>query len=454
MTTENLVPEPPLPTLQRLDTTIPADLDAKAIGKAWFTTLALSVEVGDVQGVTKLFVDDGFWRDILAFTWDFRTFSGLTKITQFLVDCSKSPRPTAFASRDDAYLGLQRSYPDIAWINLFFQTIRWKNNRKREIEFVDKSLMVLIVGGGQSGLDVAARLKALDVPTLIIEKNQRIGDNWRNRYHALCLHDPVWYDHVPYLPFPPTWRVYTPAAKLANRLESYAEALELNVRTSSLVVNAMQDGDLGNGLVSKKVLFPRTPAWILSKGQILHSNQHKDAADYIGKRVFVVGASTSAHDICVDRHENGVDVTIHQRSSTYVMSTTDGWKVVAQGNHSSSYFTVRTYSLVYFEGGRPTDIADRLSASFPNHVTVGLAQRQTKDIVELDKFVCMLKFHHGNIDYASASQLIVDGKTKLKSGSQLERLTETGVKFEDGPERKRKLGVNELRFEPARLMIE
>ncbi|KAH0581215.1 hypothetical protein H2248_012332 [Termitomyces sp. 'cryptogamus'] len=120
MTTENLVPEPPLPTLQRLDTTIPADLDAKAIGKAWFTTLALSVEVGDVQGVTKLFVDDGFWRDILAFTWDFRTFSGLTKITQFLVDCSKSPRPTAFASRDDAYLGLQRSYPDIAWINLFF----------------------------------------------------------------------------------------------------------------------------------------------------------------------------------------------------------------------------------------------------------------------------------------------------------------------------------------------
>ncbi|KAH0581217.1 hypothetical protein H2248_012334 [Termitomyces sp. 'cryptogamus'] len=169
------------------------------------------------------------------------------------------------------------------------------------------------------------------------------------------------------------------------------------------------------------------------------------------------------------------------------MSTTDGWKVVAQGNHSSSYFTVRTYSLVYFEGGRPTDIADRLSASFPNHVTVGLAQRQTKDIVELDKFVCMLKFHHGNIDCmqitsgidwmlsvheafepispskelhsdywddASASQLIVDGKTKLKSGSQLERLTETGVKFEDGPERKRKLGVNELRFEPARLMIE
>ncbi|KAG5339860.1 hypothetical protein C0989_003253 [Termitomyces sp. Mn162] len=59
------------------------------------------------------------------------------------------------------------------------------------------------------------------------------------------------YDHMPYLPFPPTWRVYTPVAKLAHRLESYAEALELNVRTSSLVVNAMQDGDLWNVRISR-----------------------------------------------------------------------------------------------------------------------------------------------------------------------------------------------------------
>ncbi|KAG6882342.1 hypothetical protein C0992_012019, partial [Termitomyces sp. T32_za158] len=238
---------------------------------------------------------------MLALTWDFRTFSGLPKITQFLADCLGTARPSAFALRDDAYLGLQQPYPDLAWISLFFDfetpsgiasgiarlvpiasgewkahTVytnledlkgfpekigllrdaapnhgKWVSERKREVEFVDKSPVVLVVGGGQCGLEVAARLKALDVPTLIVEKNQRIGDNWRNRYDALCLHDPVWYDHMAYLPFPPTWPVYAPAAKLANWLESYAETLELNVWTSSTVVKATQDGDLWRVLISR-----------------------------------------------------------------------------------------------------------------------------------------------------------------------------------------------------------
>ncbi|KAG6875082.1 hypothetical protein C0992_005297 [Termitomyces sp. T32_za158] len=242
MSTDNLhLPEPSLPTLQKLNATIPADLDAKAVAKAWFAAFTHSIEAGDAQRVAKLFVDDGYWRDMLALTWDFRTFSGLPKITQFLADCLGAARPSAFVLRDDAYLGLQQPYPDLAWISLFFDfettsgiasgiarlipiangewkahTVytnledlkgfpekigllrdaapnhgKWVSKRKREVEFVDKSPVVLVVGGGQCGLEVAARLKALNVPTLIVEKNQRIGDNWRNRYDALCLHDPV-----------------------------------------------------------------------------------------------------------------------------------------------------------------------------------------------------------------------------------------------------------------------
>ena len=49
----------------------------------------------------------------------------------------------------------------------------------------------MIIGAGQSGLDVGARLKFVDIPTLILDKNPRVGDQWRNRYKALCLHDPV-----------------------------------------------------------------------------------------------------------------------------------------------------------------------------------------------------------------------------------------------------------------------
>ena len=55
-------------------------------------------------------------------------------------------------------------------------------------------------GGGQGGIALAARLKRLEVPTIIIEKNERAGDSWRKRYKSLCLHDEIWQNHLPYLP--------------------------------------------------------------------------------------------------------------------------------------------------------------------------------------------------------------------------------------------------------------
>ena len=61
---------------------------------------------------------------------------------------------------------------------------------------------VLIVGGGQGAIGLGARLRQLGVPTIIVEKNERAGNSWRKRYKSLCLHDPVWYDHLPYIDFP------------------------------------------------------------------------------------------------------------------------------------------------------------------------------------------------------------------------------------------------------------
>jgi cation diffusion facilitator CzcD-associated flavoprotein CzcO len=43
--------------------------------------------------------------------------------------------------------------------------------------------------------------------------------------------------------FPSTWPVYSPAKKLANWLEYYAEGLELPVWTSSNITSAIQDKD-------------------------------------------------------------------------------------------------------------------------------------------------------------------------------------------------------------------
>ena len=90
---------------------------------------------------------------------------------------------------------------------------------------------VLIVGGGQGGIALAARLKRLGVPAVVVEKNERAGDSWRKRYASLCLHDPVWYDHMPYLPFPEHWPVFTPKDRMGDWLEMYVKVMELDYRS-------------------------------------------------------------------------------------------------------------------------------------------------------------------------------------------------------------------------------
>ena len=299
--------EVPLPTLSKLgNPSIPADLDAVKLATEWLSSFANFAEQGDINGILSLIPDSQlssnifkesaasidttttdfavYWRDVLALTWDFRTFEGTPKIKQFLIDRLSKPKTISnIQLRSSSQL--VKPYPDLAWIQLSFSfetqfglgsgivrlipistgggggpnsndnaaVVVWKahsiftnlddlkgfpekigalrnaqpNHGKWEAErekasFLDKDPTVLIIGGGHSGLDVAARLKALDIPALVIEKNERIGDNWRTRYDALCLHDPVCeyliicktfdyttkkhfslitgYDHMPYFP--------------------------------------------------------------------------------------------------------------------------------------------------------------------------------------------------------------------------------------------------------------
>ena len=77
-------------------------------------------------------------------------------------------------------------------------------------DYADRDPTVLVVGGGQAGLSIAARLKQLQIDTLIVDRGTRIGDNWRKRYHALTLHNQVQVNHLPYMPFPPNWPTYIP----------------------------------------------------------------------------------------------------------------------------------------------------------------------------------------------------------------------------------------------------
>ena len=76
-------------------------------------------------------------------------------------------------------------------------------------------------------------LKRLNVPTLIVDALARPGDSWRSRYRSLYLHDPIYLDDLPYLPFPDHWPIYTPKDKMGDWLESYVKIMELDYWSSS-----------------------------------------------------------------------------------------------------------------------------------------------------------------------------------------------------------------------------
>ena len=223
-----------------LDEPLPEDLNATEIAHEWFSQLALFVQSADAAGIVDLLAGDPFWRDVLAITWDFRTFRGPASIKEFLDQRLKVANLTNFNLENAKVVELPAAITWIQGIFTFevgggvglgsgvFRLIptpdgRWKaytvytsltglkdypervgklrnplpnhgtwlEQREREVGFVDSEPYVVVVGGGHGGLIIAARLKHLDVPTLVLEKQDRIGDTWRKRYESLCLHDPV-----------------------------------------------------------------------------------------------------------------------------------------------------------------------------------------------------------------------------------------------------------------------
>ena len=171
-------------------------------------------------------------------------------------------------------------------------------------------------------------------------EEERAGDSWRKRYKSLCLHDPVWYDHMPYIPFPDDWPVFSPKDKLGDWLEMYAKVMELNYWGSTLCESASYDEArqewtvkvVRNGkpvtLKPKQLVLatgmsavpnmPKFPGMEKFKGEQHHSSKHPGPDAYAGKKCVVIGSNNSAHDICAALWEAGADVTMVQRSSTHV----------------------------------------------------------------------------------------------------------------------------------------
>ncbi|KAE9367489.1 putative flavin-containing monooxygenase YUCCA3 [Stipitochalara longipes BDJ] len=478
-----------------------------AVAQQWLTRLENLLKSNDIASLPSIMHQDSWWRDMLAFSWDLRTIHGLDKLSIYFSENLSHTAPYNFKLKDSGKFApnVQSPIEGLEWVESMFsfetkvgrgsgmlrlvqgsdgswkgymiytalQELKgfeekagdrrphggnnslvggsikgnWLERRQRQVEFMDEEPAVLIVGAGQSGLNIGARLENMGVSCLLIDRNDRVGDNWRNRYRTLVTHDPVQYTHMAFMPFPSNWPLFTPKDKLGDWFESYASLMELNIWTKTTVGSAVyddasrkwtieiiRDGKIRT-LHPRHVVFatghageakvPTFPGQQDFQGSVYHASLHRDASltgVVAGKKVVVVGTGNSGHDISQNYYENGATVTMLQRRGTYVISASKGLFMLHEG--------------MYDESGPPTEDADICGQSLPIPAQFALNVDLTSRIAEREKEIldgltkAGFKLDFGDdksgiyrkyitrgggyyID-VGCSQLIIDGKIAVK----------------------------------------
>ncbi|MER7072414.1 NAD(P)/FAD-dependent oxidoreductase [Terrabacter sp. NPDC000476] len=476
----------------------------------WLARFSEALSAGDVDRVTGLFGEECYWRDLLSMTWNLHTAEGREQVAAMLAGVGRGAWPAelevtseseadgvheawfTFGNETFTGKGLVRVRDGLAWTILTsaqalrdhpepsgarrprgaehgvnVSTENWLDRRRQRVESygLDAEPYVLVVGGGQGGIGLAARLGRLGVPTLVIDKHARPGDQWRSRYHSLCLHDPVWYDHMPYLPFPDHWPVFTPKDKMGDWLESYTRVMELDYWTSTEATSATFDADAGSWTVhvtrdGREIVLhpaqlvlatgmsgipsvPTLPGQDVFQGDQHHSSKHPGGARYVGKKVVVVGSNNSAHDICADLWQNGAEPIMLQRSSTHIVRS-DSLMDKVLGP---------LYSEEAVAAGIDHDTADLVFASIPYKILADFQRPAFDAIREQDKdFYAALEAAGFDLDFGDddsglflkylrrgsgyyidigASELVAKGAIRLVRG-QVDHLEEHSVVLTDG----------------------
>ncbi len=495
--------------------------DPRAVFQLWVEKFGAAVEQQDSKQLTKFFDPEGYWKDLLSFTWEFKTFFGHDEIgtaleatlgvaeaKNFQVAAERTPPCNIRRSGRDLIegyfefdtatgvgagfvrLGYDQAVPgnlkiwqlltslhnlhgveekiganrptggEYSHIN---SPLSWKQEREREQSFSDRDPEVVIVGGGQSGIMLAARLRQMDVDALVIEKTERVGDVWRDRYNNLTLHNELMANHFPYMPFPSNWPVWLPKDMFAGWLEAYAEFQELNVWVGTELTESIFDDNkkewqitlrradgserkmrtkhvvaalgISSGAANKPVL----PGLSEFKGTVQHSGEFKSGLGWKGKRAIVIGTGNSGHDIAQDLYVSGAtEVSIIQRSPTCVVSLEPSAAI--------------SYSV--FSEHRPIEDVDLMIAAIPYPVLIDTYQWITKKTSQLDKELLdglksvgfktysgeddtgfQLLYLRGGGGYyidVGCSQLIIDGKIPLLHAENIDQFVAEGLRLKDG----------------------
>lgn len=506
----------------------------------WLTAFEAALQSRDPQQIGALFHEDSHWRDVLAFTWHITPAAGRENIAQgfakhqaqteahgfHLPRDRKAPRLATrlgiesiealfgFSTKIGEAAGIMRLSPDAAdgqkmkaWlISTTLQSItgheekinanrptgsaysrnfggdNWADIRRKAAAYEDRDPAVLVVGGAQSGLAIAARLNQLGVDTLVVEKWPRIGDSWRKRYHSLALHNSIQINHLPYMPFPPNWPTYIPKDMLGNWFEFYADAMEINCWTHTEFVSGAWDAAAkcwiatvrhadgtervlrprhivsANG-VSSYPMIPDVPGLQDFAGTVLHSEGFDSGAGWTGKRALILGTGSSANDIAQDLHSFGVHTTLIQRGSTTVVSINP---------------SARLNEAIWNEPGTLDD-ADLIVASAPPPLVLKNYKAVVKRMMELDKDLVeglkRIGFKHDigedetghqmkyyrrgggyNLD-AGSSELMIKGEIGLLQYDRIEKFVSDGALLKDGSTVPADLLILATGYYPQREMI-
>ncbi|OLN91644.1 putative indole-3-pyruvate monooxygenase YUCCA11 [Colletotrichum chlorophyti] len=497
---------------------------ARSIVREWTSRLEKVLSDKPLSSLSTVFRDDAWIRDFLGLSWDFRTINGLENMTAYFrenqpragisnisplekgvfVPSFVDPVPNVHWVQSmfefENYVGRGRGVvrlalePDGTWkaymINFTLLEMKgfeervgvnrpmgyldpkdgtWKERRDRQQEFTDQDPTVLVIGAGHAGINIGVRLRHLGIPALMIDRHERVGDSWRQRYReTLMTHDPIQYCHLPFIPFPADWPTFMPKDKLADWLESYARVMELNIWTSTNIEQTAYDDknkiwtvEIRRADGSLRIIRPRHivlatgqagdpitptfPGQETFRGKVYHGSQHQDASQIPNlstKKVLVVGSGNSSHDICQNFHESGAaQVTMIQRGGTYVITASKGVFAMHKG--------------AYEEGGPPTEDVDLVAQSMPTPVQFVLHAYGTKAIAAIDQELLEGLSRAGfKLDFGAdgsgifrkyisrgggyyidvgCSQLIVDGKVKIHHSPEgIKNFTPDGLTLADG----------------------
>lgn len=492
-------------------------MQARQTAEHWLAGFETALSSENAAQLTALFHQECHWRDILTFTWDLSSAEGRDNVTtglaaaqaqtaaaQFhLPEGRKPPRQVTRLGRDSIEAifefktsvgsgsGIVRLSPGDdgvikAWhLSTTLEEIdghgemtgdnrptgsaysrnfggdNWEDIREKAVAYDDHEPTVLVIGGAQAGLSIAARLNQLGINTLVVEQWPRIGDSWRKRYHSLALHNSIHLNHLPYMDFPPTWPKYIPKGMLGNWFEFYADAMEINCWTDTEFVSGTWDeaskswtatvkrGDgtkrvvrpkhlvFANG-VSSYPYIPDLPGLDDFKGEIIHSEGFDSGAGWEGKQALIIGTGSSANDIALDLHSFGVNTTMIQRGSTTVVSIDP---------------SARLNEAIWDEGPPLADCDLIVASTTPALMVEGYKQGAQR-MLELDKdMIAGLKnigfkfdigedetghqmkyFRRGggyNLD-AGSSDLMIKGEIGLLQYENIEHFTAEGVLLKDG----------------------